>query len=93
MHRRTFSESRIQSRVSKVAAPIIISFACMAVLPDCIMLMKSLLDSRRSTGWEQLVYTLTEINVTLDPAVYLYGYPALRHKIKRKVFHCGRAIS
>ena len=88
-HRRTFLGSRIQSRVSKVAAAIIISFACLAVLPDFIVLIKSLLDSRKSTGWDQfvaVVYLLNDVNYLLDPVVYLYGYPALKAAIKHKIF-------
>ena len=88
-HRKSFSASHIQSRISKVAAAIIISFVLLLVMPDLMVSATLLKDSTRFTDGKKFtghIYLLNYVNFIMDPVIYLYGYPPLREAIKRKIF-------
>ena len=88
-HRQSFSASRIQSQISKVAAAIIISFVLLIVLPDFIVsatFLKNSISLKDENEFISHIYLINCVNFIMDPIIYLYGYPPIRKAIKHKIF-------
>ena len=87
-HRQEFSRSNVQSRVLVVGGLIVGTSVLLVLLPEIINSI-AILDTSVSLAeahdTSRKVYLITCINYIVDPIIYLYGYPPLRHAIKSKI--------
>ena len=90
-HKQTFSNSRVQSRISKVAGLIIGSFVLLVLLPELTMTIVLIVSANidgvniYTKEYYYLVYLIICLTYIVDPIIYLYGYPPLREAVKCRI--------
>ena len=84
-HRKRFSRSNVQSRVSVVGGLIVGTFVLLVMLPEIInniTILDTSISLAETNENSRKIYLITCINCIVDPITYLYGYPPLRQAIK-----------
>lgn len=74
---------RQQSKIFKVAIPVILTFFIFVVLPDVISLILAM-KKIDPLYYRKVFYTIPSLDILIDPLLFFYQYPPLRQAFLKK---------
>ena len=83
---------RQQSKIFKVAIPVILTFFLFVVLPDVISLILAM-KKIDPLYYRKIFYTIPSLDILIDPLLFFYQYPPLRQAFLRTLgFASGQSL-
>ena len=79
------ASARQKSKIFKVAIPIMLTFFIFVTLPDAISLILAM-KKIDPVFYRKLLYTISCLNMLLDPILFLYQYPPLTAQFLKRIF-------